>query len=199
MVTKIVYQADHNGYYLGPTTASESPLEPGVFLIPGGCVEDAPPAPGEHQVVQLVNGTWQLVTDPNYVQPPPPPSLDELKATKAEEISNACAAQIMGGLPSSALGQVYTYPTKLTDQSNLSASILDSLLPVNTADGSYTTPFWCMDGGGNWAWVNHTAIQIQQVGRDLKLEILNCQGKNANLQAQIQAATTIDAVNAITW
>jgi hypothetical protein len=42
MTQKIVYQTDHLGLYVGETEADESPLEPGEFLIPGGCVEDPP-------------------------------------------------------------------------------------------------------------------------------------------------------------
>lgn len=39
----IVYQTNFGGYYIGTTTADESPLEPGVFHIPGGCTTMAPP------------------------------------------------------------------------------------------------------------------------------------------------------------
>lgn len=43
MSFKTVYQLDEKGFYLGETDAQESPLEPGVFLMPGGCVDKAPP------------------------------------------------------------------------------------------------------------------------------------------------------------
>ncbi len=43
MSFKTVYQLDEKGFYLGETNAQESPLEPGVFLMPGGCVDKAPP------------------------------------------------------------------------------------------------------------------------------------------------------------
>ena len=38
-----VYQTNYDGVFVGTTTAYESPLEPGVWLIPGGCVTVAPP------------------------------------------------------------------------------------------------------------------------------------------------------------
>ena len=41
---KTVSQIDAAGYFVGPVLAEESPLEPGVFLIPGGAVDKAPPA-----------------------------------------------------------------------------------------------------------------------------------------------------------
>ena len=44
MTTKTVYQCDFAGWYACTTDAHESPLEPGVFHIPAGCVEAEPPA-----------------------------------------------------------------------------------------------------------------------------------------------------------
>lgn len=41
---KIVSQLDVDGYFVAPVLAAESPLEPGVFLIPGGAVDRNPPA-----------------------------------------------------------------------------------------------------------------------------------------------------------
>ncbi|CAB3737248.1 phage tail assembly chaperone [Achromobacter xylosoxidans] len=41
--TKIVSQLGPDGYLVGPTIADESPLEPGVFLIPGGAIDRVPP------------------------------------------------------------------------------------------------------------------------------------------------------------
>lgn len=43
---KQVLQLDSDGYLVGLTFADESPLEPGVYLIPAGCVEmDEPIVP----------------------------------------------------------------------------------------------------------------------------------------------------------
>ena len=61
MTDKLVYQTDHLGMFIGTTEADESPLEPGVYLIPGGCVETPPPAAPEHQVACWNGEIWQLV------------------------------------------------------------------------------------------------------------------------------------------
>ena len=40
---KIVSQLDADGYYVGATFADESPLEPGVYLLPAGAIDKEPP------------------------------------------------------------------------------------------------------------------------------------------------------------
>jgi hypothetical protein len=61
MDTKIVYQTDHLGIYTGKTVADRSPLEPDVWLIPGGCVEVAPPTVPERKAALWDGRRWQLV------------------------------------------------------------------------------------------------------------------------------------------
>ena len=66
MTTKTVFQTDRAGHYIGATEADESPLEPGVFLLPAGCVE-TPPMDGEWPADKWPrwNGAyWELVSLP---------------------------------------------------------------------------------------------------------------------------------------
>ena len=42
---KMVAQLDGDGYFQGMTTAQESPLEPGIYLMPALSVESEEPAP----------------------------------------------------------------------------------------------------------------------------------------------------------
>jgi len=65
---KTVYQLDQNGKYIGETIAHESPLEPGVYLIPGGCVETEPPETNKNQVA-VWDGVWTLVNVPEPEEP----------------------------------------------------------------------------------------------------------------------------------
>lgn len=68
MEQKTVYQCDSHGRYLGPTVADESPLEPGVYLIPAGCVELAPPECDPGFIAVWKDAAWNI--EPEPVAPP---------------------------------------------------------------------------------------------------------------------------------
>jgi len=87
---KTVYQLDQNGTYIGETVAHESPLEPGVYLIPGGCVEAEPPETNKNQVA-VWDGVWTLVNVPEPEEPKEP-TAEELAAQKVA----ARKAEILG-------------------------------------------------------------------------------------------------------
>jgi hypothetical protein len=72
MTTKIVSQLDHAGYFVNATVADESPLESGVFLLPAGCVDIAPPTeiPANNKV--LFSGQEWLFEPIPTVTPPQP-------------------------------------------------------------------------------------------------------------------------------
>jgi hypothetical protein len=61
MKTKTVFQTDQLGIYVGETIADLSPLEEGVWLIPAGCVEVAPPAVPEFKAALWTGQRWQLI------------------------------------------------------------------------------------------------------------------------------------------
>jgi len=77
---KTVYQLNQNGEYTGETIAHESPLEPGIYLIPGGCVETAPPKTKEGQIA-VWDGVWTLVDVPKP-EKPKEPTAKEIAAQK---------------------------------------------------------------------------------------------------------------------
>lgn len=138
---------------------------------------------------------WQAAG--NTPTPIPVPTLDAIKAQQTASVREACQQAIFAGFASDALGASHTYPAKATDQTNLQASVLASLLPGNAAD--WTTPFWCADASGAWAYVSHTAVQIQQAGRDGKAAILAALVKCQSLEAAISAATAPAQVQAVLW
>lgn len=147
---------------------------------------------------QTVIDGWNALTPPVI-----PPTLDEVKASQSALVSAACAAAITGGFTSSALGSSYTYPSQTTDQQNLAANVLSSLLPSGQVAG-WTTPQLCATQPAApalpvWAYMDHTAAQIQQVGNDGKAAIMANLLKNKNLQDQISNAATVADVQAIVW
>lgn len=65
MTTKKAYQFSAAGVYLGATEADESPLEPGVFLLPARCTFTPPPDDVPDGKVPRWNGSaWALANDP---------------------------------------------------------------------------------------------------------------------------------------
>ena len=62
--TKIVYQTDDDGIYIGQNKADESPLEPNVFLIPKNCVTEAPPSIPDGSRAKWNGSSWGIETIP---------------------------------------------------------------------------------------------------------------------------------------
>lgn len=61
----IAYQYDRAGLYQGETEADESPLEPGVYLLPARCTFVAPPAEVPEGRWPRFNGhAWELANRP---------------------------------------------------------------------------------------------------------------------------------------
>ncbi len=61
---KMVYSYDPaTGEYTGVTTADESPLEPGVYLLPAHSTEVPPPEAGDHEAALWDGEAWDLIPD----------------------------------------------------------------------------------------------------------------------------------------
>lgn len=69
----IVYQTDGAGLFCGETEADESPLEPGVYLLPAGAVKTSPPESWPDDRWPRWNGSsWDLVNKPVPAAPEDP-------------------------------------------------------------------------------------------------------------------------------
>ena len=104
MTTKIVYQLDENGVFTGTTEADESPREPGVYLIPAGCIEVEPPPHVDGKLRVFRNDAWAYVDIELAPAAPdePLPSLDDMKRVKLaklNQLSQAIADQLTAGYP----------------------------------------------------------------------------------------------------
>lgn len=54
------YSYNRKGYYEREVDVQESPLEPGVFLMPKNTTELPPPALAADQEARFVDGAWQI-------------------------------------------------------------------------------------------------------------------------------------------
>lgn len=60
---KIVYQADHDGLYIGETLADPDPQNYGQWLIPAGCVETKPPETSGNKRYQWAEYKWKAIIE----------------------------------------------------------------------------------------------------------------------------------------
>lgn len=83
---KTVSQLDADGYYVGPVIADESPLEPGVWLIPAGAVDASPPDVPDGQRAVWSGAGWALDAIPEPEPEPEPEPAPELTDAEKREL-----------------------------------------------------------------------------------------------------------------
>lgn len=72
-------QLDEDGYYVCQVAAAESPLEPGVFLVPRGAVMCDQPALAEGKRYKRTADVWSEEDLPAPEAAPVPPSAKEIR------------------------------------------------------------------------------------------------------------------------
>lgn len=78
MTTKTVSQLDATGVFVSAAVADLSPLEEGVWLLPGGCVDAAPPDVPAGKRARFVGGEFVLEDKPS-ASVAPLPTVSELR------------------------------------------------------------------------------------------------------------------------
>lgn len=90
-MNKQVVQLDDNGYYSGQTYADRSPLEPGVWLIPAGCVDTTPPENmRQGYKYQYSPAGWIEVSEHIAERKPPRQSVEQARVWLAGELAKEC-------------------------------------------------------------------------------------------------------------
>lgn len=119
--------------FCGESEADESPLEPGVFLIPAHATDQAPPSPSENEVVVWGASGWELVTVQENTEPQAPLVPGEITAWQGLTILNR------SGLYAS----VKAYVDALPDDEEGTQAKIDF----------YRASVWKR----SWAWLNSVA------------------------------------------
>lgn len=120
------------------------------------------------------------MVDPLY------PTLDAARQFQKKALGEICRARIIGGFSSSATGSLLFYASTDIDQRNIAQRA--------QSDGGLVA---CKNAAGVWSRLDHTQAQAQAVLRDF---VKFCDGLRAELtelEAQIDAATTIEQVMAV--
>ena len=116
---------------------------------------------------------------------PAPPSLDVLKGMKRAEIAAArYAAEVAG----TTLGGI-SVRTDRESQSMITGAALKAM-----QDASYACKWKGLDG-----WVTLDAAAILAVADAVRSHVQGCFDREAELSAAIDAAETVEAVEAVTW
>ncbi len=146
--------------------------ETGFVAVPAGTVCG---------MVQNADGTFSA----------PGPSLAQAQSSQIALLRSACQSAITGGFTSSALGSAYNYPSDSNTQANINSAAGN---PSGGEIRCTLTPTAL-----SWPLVAHTQAQAQTVLTALMAWVNGCQNKLDTLIAQVNAATTVAAVQAVVW
>jgi hypothetical protein len=85
---KTFSQLDKDGFFVGAVEADESPLEPGIYLIPGGAIDRTPPKKISAGMRYKISGaSWAgelipVIEEPVFI----PPTREEIIVLRLAEI-----------------------------------------------------------------------------------------------------------------
>lgn len=139
---------------------------------------------GEIGQIQQADGTFSAPVIPQ-------PTLEDVKVTKSAQLQEAYNNALAAGFNSSATGTVYTFGYGPTDREKFMQLTISVLSGVAT----FPVPIPAKDN----TIVMHDQTQYQQLLADINKFAWEQQNKLHTLLAQVQAAQTVDEVNAITW
>lgn len=187
MNTKIVYQLDENGVLVGEALADESPLEPGVFIIPGGCVEIEPPPYVEGKLRVFVGNEWHYQDLPQQEEEPEPPlpSLADLRSAKILVLNAKCQAiadQITSAYPD------FEKLTWEDQRREATAWQANSAVPT-----PYIDSLAAIRGIDRVDYLNRTLAKIDVFTNAAQKLV----GQRQKYEDQIKAALTVEELNAV--
>lgn len=197
-MTKIVYCYDEKNYYEKSLTLDKSDISPsGRWNIPARCTEIEPLAEKEGCKVKW-NGTGWEYEQEEQPEPEPEPTFEELQQQKLREVDTWTANKITGGFVSSVTGSPVTYDSDKDTQLTMQGIALN----VNTELFAEKYPTGCpvrgyAQGAETKTIYMLSAEQVMNWCADLSMHIGTCKQVGWAKQAEVQAATTKEELDAI--
>lgn len=197
-MTKIVYSYDEKNYYEKSLTLDKSDISPsGRWNIPARCTEIEPLAEKEGYKVKWNGSSWEYEQE-EQPEPEPEPTFGELQQQKLREVDAWTASKITGGFVSSASGEPVTYDSDKDTQLTMQGIALN----VNTELFAEKYPTGCpVRGYAQGAEEKNiymlSAGQVMNWCADLSMHIGTCKQAGWAKQAEVQAATTKEELDAI--
>ena len=197
-MTKVVYCYDEKNYYEKSLTLDKSDISPsGRWNIPARCTEIEPLAEKEGYKVKW-NGTGWEYEQEEQPEPEPEPTFEELQQQKLREVDAWTASKITGGFVSSASGEPVTYDSDKDTQLTMQGIALN----VNTELFAEKYPTGCpvrgyAQGAEEKTIYMLSAEQVMNWCADLSMHIGTCKQAGWAKQAEVQAATTKEGLDAI--
>lgn len=197
-MTKIVYCYDEKNYYEKSLTLDKSDISPsGRWNIPARCTEIEPLTEKEGYKVKW-NGTGWEYEQEEQPKPEPEPTFEELQQQKLREVDTWTANKITGGFVSSVTGSPVTYDSDKDTQLTMQGIALN----VNTELFAEKYPTGCpvrgyAQGAETKTIYMLSAEQVMNWCADLSMHIGTCKQVGWAKQAEVQAATTKEELDAI--
>lgn len=197
-MNKIVYSYDEKNYFTERLLLDDSDRSPsGRWNIPARTTEIEPLAKKDGYKIKWNGESWEYEEEEKE-KPQPEPTFEELKEQKLMEVNSWTAGKITGGFVSSVTGAPVTYDsdkdTQLTMQGialNVNTELFAEKYPAGCpvrgyAQGSETKSIYMLN-----------PQQVMNWCADLSMHIGTCKQAGWAKQAEVQAATTKEELDAI--
>jgi hypothetical protein len=185
-MNETAYVYDEQGYFLGETQVQESPLEPGVWLMPGACTMTAPPKCDGGETARW-NGDMWIVEQIVVPEPAPAPTIEDVKAQALQSVEGTLYGILKKG---------FVYGTDIIQADSIAQQNATGFLTAINAGATIPFPI-------EWRTFANTFIFIPdadtfKVFASLMLSFVQQAFHDSwNAKDNIRSALTIDDVSSI--